>query len=162
MIKPLSLTGEYDLIWSGDPALDAPDKAASDAEQEAWADRFRIATETGQWDPLLKPGQKPTRFRMCQIYGKAREAVRDLLATVEETPNQTLSYLFRAHLVSIDDFGDHKVRRAADERLGMKIATEETIKALHSVDRDRPAIGEAIVRELGMAVIARFNGVSPL
>lgn len=62
MIRPPSLVKEYTWIWSKDPALDAPDDSATEDVLKAWADRLQRARETGNYDGLIRPGEKPTLF----------------------------------------------------------------------------------------------------
>jgi hypothetical protein len=80
VIKPPSLIREYTWIWSRDPALNAPDPSdkppagsppdvlkAWDERLADWDRRMEQARDTGQYDGVLKPGERPTRFTIRSI-----------------------------------------------------------------------------------------------
>jgi hypothetical protein len=176
VIKPPSLIGTYDLVFSGDPALDTPpeptrEPSESDAEWEKravafykgsvwvdWSERLRLARETGKaesWQALLKAGQVPTIFRMQQVPGAAWRKVIKLIEGMG-TP-EAAAICFRCAIVSVVNWGggDLKVKQATDKDLRERIATEEIVNTL---DNCHPGI----VSELGNAVYVRMSSPSPL
>lgn len=67
MIRPPSLVKSYDWVWSQDPALDSPPSSAPKRTLAEWKRRLQIARETGVYDGVLKPGEKPTLFTLALI-----------------------------------------------------------------------------------------------
>jgi len=71
-----STVTEFNLVWSDDPALDKPsrdrfeDDGAYAAAMAAFADKLRVARDTGNYAPVLRPGSVPTVFTFRPVRGK--------------------------------------------------------------------------------------------
>jgi hypothetical protein len=176
VIKPPSLTGTYDLVHSGDTALDAPPEPKQEpGEADAdwvkratefyasapwvdWQERLRIARETGRteaWQALVKPGQVLTTFRMQPVPGTVW---RKVIKAIEGMGvPEAAALCFRCAIVSIANYGggELKVKQATDKDLRERIATEEIVNTLD-------ACHPGVVSELGNAVYARMSSPPPL
>jgi hypothetical protein len=173
VIKPPSLTGDYDLVYSGDPALDAPPepvrnedetqeayveratKFYESAEWKEWREKLRLARETGSpeaWQSLLKPGGKPTLFRMGRVDGNVWRSVLDHINVVGLSSAAAL--VFRAAIKGFVEF-DFKIDYATDKTIDARIASPKVVSALD-------AIHPGIVSELGNEVYRRMTNPSPL
>lgn len=64
-----SIVRDFPLVWSQDPALKRPELPddATDEQRKAALDEFarafKVATETGRWESLVKEGQRLTVYR---------------------------------------------------------------------------------------------------
>jgi hypothetical protein len=175
VICPPSLTNSYDLVYSGDPALDTPpeptrNEGESDADWEAravafykgdewvtWQNRLRIARETGKpeaWQSLLKPGSVPTLFHMRQVPGTTWRKVYSHLESAKPGAAEIYALAFRAAIMGFTHF-DHKVKRATDRNIGEDVATVDVVNALD-------AVHPSIVTELGGLVFERMSSPRPL
>ena len=178
MIKPPSLVAEYDLVYSGDPALDAPPhperahgisdddhvealKAFYSSEVwQAWLARLRVAQNAGTeaaWSAVLKPGEKPTRFVMRQVPGTVWRKVLDQINTGKLDEATGAALVFRTAIVGIRDLGVDGV----DVTMETDAVLRERIAARSVVDK-LDAIHPAIVSELGNVVWRRMNNPDPL
>jgi hypothetical protein len=156
MLAPPSLVHDYSLVFSGDPALDAPDERASEPEVREWQEKLARARETGQWDSLLKPGQEPTRFVMRQLTGSQRRELMDLLEDSSRGGGMgKTAILFRAAVKRVDNLGATEVKHHRDPETGLsfKIATPEIVNVLDDISM-------AIVGELATEVARRLQGVT--
>lgn len=164
MIKSPSLQSEYTLVFSDDPALDLPQHAAGETDEQAKqvdADRTRIlhnARLTGNW-PIL-PGQVPTIFHFRNLEASdltwldgERESSTEHGRRLSDGEFFVLA--IRLALIRIDNFGNHRVefRPVGSQR---KVATSAIINALH---REAGAHGPRVISELAGHIIARGNNV---
>src|SRR5690348_11362603 len=124
MLTRGSPVGTYRLVWSGDSAIkpieyppDAPegdaDAAAARkvavAELEAKrANDWRVACETGQWAPLLVPGEKPTYFVFRTLGYSAFKAWDDAKRANGGRMGLSMTYrrLVQLALVGVENFGE--------------------------------------------------------
>lgn len=169
MIKLPSLRDDYSVIFSGDPALDLPavPTLADDASDEQKADAkkiadererlLKVARETGQWDSLIKPGEKPTVFQMRHLSGSARDYLDGEVARKQLAPGEFASLVFRLAIKRIDNLGDIAVKH---ERMsGFSIASIDVIDRIRAF----PGIGDSIVAEVGGVVAMRtYQPLDPL
>ncbi len=156
MITPPSMVRDYDLVWSKDPALDAPVREPDEsddawAEREAaWEKRLTVARETGQWDGVLKVGQKPTIFR-CRRLSTVhwRRIQADWLS---DGPVETVLTALRLAIQGIENFGSIKIERErGHERYGDALLASHVVDMLRDID--------GLIDELGLAVIQRETTV---
>jgi hypothetical protein len=152
VIQPPSAQHNFDIIWSGDDALDRP---GSDASPEAKAEfdcKFEQARLTGDWAGVLKPGQLPTRFEVRHIPGSL---LRELFA--DDHPGVIMAaYALRLGLVAVrpvDGF-DLKLEKDPKHPAYGKIAAASVVDWL---DANAPGC----VNELGLAILERSQGLSP-
>jgi hypothetical protein len=125
------------------------------SEWKAWSERLRIARETGNpeaWQGLLKPGSKPTIFRMQQVPGIAWRKIVGRIPDVG-TP-EAAALCFRAAIRGFDGY-EFKLEWATDKDVGERLATVAVVNAL---DKIHPGI----VSELGNLVYYRMSNPSPL
>jgi hypothetical protein len=177
VIKPPSLTVDYHLVFSGDPALDKPEEPTRGPGEEhepwmarakafyelppwkAWRESLRIARDTGspeRWRAMLKPGTTPTLFIMRQVPGVTWRKIHDRLVRQEIGTSEAAALCFRAAIVGFKDLGvDIKITQATDPDIRERIATPDVVTALD-------AIHAGIVSELGDLVFQRMNAPSPL
>ena len=161
MLIPPSITTDYSMMYSGDPALDAPEAPPMDSSPDIvscyelakaeWAHRLTVARETGNWGGMIKAGHRPTVFRMRQIPGTIRRRLLDLCGgEMSSRPTEFTSLCFRAAIVGIENLGDEKakVERAHDPILNASIATSTIVDRLDDIHL-------GIVGELGEAVLMR-------
>lgn len=144
MIKPPSLVSDYSFIYSGDPALVLPE----DAEQRKHA--LDVARETGNWQPLLGPGDPPTVFTLRPLSGSVYdwwlgEVARRRLVTAEAQ-----ALIVRLALIKVDNFGTHKVERVKLE--GESIAKIGIIDAIYA---EAGGAGRAVIAELSDEIVDR-------
>jgi hypothetical protein len=165
VIKPLSLTGEYHLAWSGDPAFDAPPAPEGDAEaspeRKEWVERFKLAQRSGTkeaWQALLKPGQVPTLFRFRQIPTSLAGKMISIARSGDIDPVFELHPLvFRVALRGVENWApgaELKVKHATDATFGKlgQIATEDAVNAVSLV----------VAIELGSYIWQRVQAPDPL
>jgi hypothetical protein len=147
MLAPPSLVRDTVLVYSQDPALDAPPSDATDEERKRWQHRVDVARETGDWAPVLKPGQQPTRFVVRRIPGTTWRKIEDRIGFASIGAMEGMSLVLRAALKGVENFGDFKVTHADEDGIG-SIAKADVIDLLDAVDPD-------IVAELGFQVLSR-------
>jgi hypothetical protein len=152
MIKPPSLVREYDLVWSQDPALDAPvreHEESDDAWNErnaAWEKRLNVARETGDWSGVLKPGQQPTVFQCRRIrtdYWRRLQAEFGESGVIEATLTAV-----RLAVYGIANFGAVKIEREKGHP-----RYDDQLLAISVCDLLREFPG--LIEELASAVISR-------
>lgn len=180
MIKPPSLQGPYTLCWSRDPALDLPEiphlTAAATPEDIAARDKIAadrehkvsVASDTGNWHAITKPGQTPTTFEFRQTNGDPALWLRHQSQRVDAHGNQLFSWeqlcalAFRLALRSIGNFDGKKLER--EDVDGQQLVTVESLQSLYGVGGPSdPMLGISIIVELGAIVAHRsFKGVPPL
>lgn len=165
MFRPLSLTGEYHVAWSGDPAFDAPPAPEGDTppsqERKEWIERFQRARQLGTpeaWQPLLKPGQAPTLFRLRQVPAALASKLIAISRSGELDPQfELLPLAFRTALQGVENWApgaELKIRHATDathSKLG-QIATEEIVNS----------VGLLVSMEIGSFVWQRVQTPDPL
>lgn len=159
MIKPPSLTRETTWIYSGDPALDAPPENAPKKAAQAWADRLKVARQTGQWDGLLKAGQKPTLFTVRIIPGTPWRALMDSYHSGKRGPAELSALVARLALVGVmhlqdADGNDVDVKFTDVAGLG-SIADQKVVDVLDGYSPD-------IIGELSQFVMERQTAPGPL
>ena len=147
MLAPPSLTRDTVLVYSKDPALDAPPDDCTDDERKAWEHRLTVARETGDWASVLKPGQQPTRFLVRRIAGTTWRRIEDRLAAGSLGLSTAPALVLRAALKSIENLGEFEVTHADEPGIG-SIAKADVIDRLDAIAPD-------IVAELGLQVLNR-------
>jgi hypothetical protein len=175
-VKLPSLTRETSWVWSEDPALDAPPRPKDDADKDSpevaawkeWERRMQTARDTGQWDGLVKAGQKLAAFNLRIVPTVAWAKLRD--STGEDMGiNSAFVLAVRLALMSVANLEDfegkpHKVEHRHEDGYG-RIATEATIDLLDAYTRavrvDNPKASDLIV-EMGAYILERQSGIRPL
>jgi hypothetical protein len=142
VIKPPSLLHEYDLIYSGDPALALPEDAV--IREHALA----VARETGNWQALLIPGQEPTLFTLRPLTGSQYDWWAGEVKRRQLVEPEAAALAVRLALTGVKNFGPHKVEPVLVD--GHKLARIEIIDAIYAVPE-----GRMVVLELATAVIER-------
>lgn len=149
MIKAPSLLSSYSLVWSGDPALALPvfvadpekDEAANLEDAKAVHEErermLRVARQTGQWQPLIRPGERPTVFTFRNLNWEDREWLSGEIRRRELAPLEVASRSFRLALVKIENLGSVQVGR--EEFDGRDMATTEVLNVLHEALGDDAA-----------------------
>jgi hypothetical protein len=169
MLRPPSQQNDYDTYWSGDPALEQPpasladdaDDAAKKAHAEAkkaYANKLKVAHETGDWSALQREGAQPTKFVMKPVPGTILRKIVDRLGMPAIAgglgPSEMLAILVRLAIVSIENLGfAHSIEKVKDEQFG-QLASTKTTDMLDSIDL-------SIVTELGKEIRRRAGGSSP-
>jgi hypothetical protein len=145
------LQNDYTVIFSGDPSLDLPEN------KDERARVLRVAHQTGNWDTLIKAGEKPTLFHLRHISGAARDYLDGENARRRLGPAEFATLIFRLGLKRIDNLDDFKVEHEVMD--GFPIAKVDIVNKL----RAAVEIGDAIVAEIS-EVIARktFQAIDPL
>jgi hypothetical protein len=173
---PPSSAFDYTLIFSGDPALeqpvrvepeDAAGNAAWDARLKEWQHALGVARATGDWTPLLKAGQEPTRFVLRQVPGDVWGALQRLFSGLSLIEQRTL--MLRAALVRIEHGPDHKLKfeehrdvRGNPTGLG-QVLTVATTNLLDAIESPAHGIKRGdVVAELGWLAFARRQGLDLL
>lgn len=168
MIRLSSYQRDYDIYWSGDPALEQPPidpgRAVSDetiaafkAALAAYQTKLTAARETSDWSALILENQVPLKFVMQQVDRNIWRAIIDRGSLPLDNPRLIgpgvlSSLLFRLAVKDIPG-GEIKVVRApAPEWDGWVMAQADIVSALDFVN-------PAIVSELGMDVYRRLVGV---
>lgn len=174
---PPSNAQSYSLVYSRDPALDWPVRVEpSDEEGDKawkarladWHQKLSVARSTGDWSPLLKPGQKPTIFHFRQVPGDvwgALQRVMDGLSHLERC-----ALMIRAALVRFEDgFPDHKIERAEHVDTNGKptgigqIVTVATTNLLDAIESPAHLIDRGdIILEVGFLAWKRRKSLDPL
>lgn len=174
-MKLPSLQFETDFVWSGDPALDSPTRLDGESDEawsarsKEWSDRLVRARQTGQWDGLMKPGGKVTRFSVGYVPRKAWARFEDKVRTDEIGIAEAMVLAFQMAVRSVAELEGFdgkafKVSLRHDEEFG-QIATDDILNLLDAYYRVRkeqvPDVADPVL-EMGAAVIARQRGVDPL
>lgn len=165
---PPSVAGDYRLVSQYDPALETPHRLEDESDEawkerwEAWEHKLGVARDTGVWDPLLKPGQQPTYFRVRQIPGPVFRTLDRVILPLAMAERCAL--IVRVALVGIENGPpNHELERGehVDEMLRVtglgQVVTEKTIALLDSVPLPADFGGEpvragALVNELGLVI----------
>jgi hypothetical protein len=151
---PLSVQNSYPLISAEDPALDLPSDV--DAKETA----LRVARETGKWEALLRPDQKPTTFWMRNLPGTDRSWILGYQVRQRLVEIELCELAVRLALESIENFGVFgPIKRVSLE--GRTLASTDVLDAIYRVSEDK-SVGQRIVLELGGIVIKRLTeGIGP-
>lgn len=156
MFAPPSLQKEYALVFSGDPALALP------TDEKERANVLRVARETGQWDGLLKVGERPTLFRMRQLPGSTRTWLGCHSTRKKLLDHEVCELALRLALRAVDNFGAFTLSFHTFE--DQALATVDIIDAICAIGDPigQPDLGRQAVAELGGLVIKRTaEGVPP-
>lgn len=134
--RPLS--GNYRFIIGADPALDR--------KAEGFADRYRIYQETGSEEglPLLQ-GQKPVRFVLRHLYGRAEAKIKELVRQTIETPRGlggiSVELCYLAAQMALEDVeglpskegGEFPLQFVTDEKTGIRHVSEYVMGQLQGL-----------------------------
>jgi hypothetical protein len=147
VIKPPSLQGEFDLVFSEDPALDLP---ADDAEK---ARVLKVARETGKWP--IKPGEAATLFRIEPLTGLLMEHVRGEMLRRKLTEDESRTLIFRLGVKSITHAEGIEITYSKVDR--WRALSDETTNAILSIGAAEgvPEVGRAIVNQIGLLIWQR-------
>jgi len=172
MFRPGSLQRDYSLFSEYDEAFDLPqipqvtddstdeDREASKAIAAERASKIRIARETGDWKPILRPGGKPVEFVCRQLPGTVLDWWHDYKAG--EMARRTM--LLRLSLKAIKnlDFPDDIVVFESED--GHRKLSTAALDYLYSFGtEDHPQLGRSVVGEIAIQVAERtFRGLVPL
>lgn len=179
MLRPVSVLRPYDLIWSGDPALalapipTAPVRLPDETDDEleartdAWkaecdairarnSEAYNRAIETGDWTPILKAGDAPTRFRVRQVPGSTWRVFWRLWEGLGVREQMLLA--FRVGVIDIIDgpigskieLTEHLALDGKPTGLGLVLPLE----VCDTLDR----IGEAIINDLSLLILQQRGG----
>ena len=179
MIGPVSLTTDYRLVFSDDPALTlaprpAPPDAAPDDTDESYAAKLTAwaeardavvasnralhdrAMETGDWAAITRPGETPTVFHVRNVPG-AQWAAFERLVKIEPLGDRERSSLaFRLAVIGIDNAdGIPLMKTEHTDRQGRRSGLGEILTAATTDALDR--VTKVIVMELG-ALVQRQRG----
>ena len=149
MLVRTSLSQGFELVWSGDPALD---REATD-----FANSLRVASERGDYAPVVKAGASVTVFVFRPLRGMR---LRGLLDRASQVGAATASALaFRMGLTAI--------KNASGEWPAVKVATDGAFHELGAMAGDDVVsalddVNPLIVQELGAEVINRSMSPRPL
>lgn len=149
MIKPKSISKEYTLVWSQDPALQLPldEKAADEA--------LRIARQTNKWDALIKPGELPTLFQVEPMKGTTYSWLTSEQKRRNFAGIQLYELALALVLVRVDNFGDFRIEHTTN-RDGLRVVSPESLDELYKVHRE-------LIEELGgIVMLHAVEGISPL
>lgn len=145
MINALqSMADKYELVWSGDPALDV--------EAEDFKHRFELCRDgKAPWSSACRPGAQPTIFVFRVLGGEEWRQVLDY--TQRGGVGQDLlvksATVFRVALLDVVNLpGCQHIQHVKHPEMGWKMASVEVTNLLDSHDL-------AIVNELGNAVFVR-------
>lgn len=157
MINPGTPIGSYRLVLSCDPALRLPDGA----EERATA--LRVARETGDYAAITAPGDRPTFFIMRAIPYAVMQRWTDLRRASggELGPNEALVLLLQTALMGVENFGDVRVERKIDPRIGDKRATDDVLDRLRDAARSGGLDPDALVGELAAGVWSHEETTAP-
>jgi hypothetical protein len=168
VIRLPSLFKPYDCYVPCDPALKQPPAVPEGATEEQLKEhdeayREYLATvlacmDTGDWTPLLVPGQTPLKFVLAHVDRMALRALIDRMRLPAENPRhvgERLGQSLYVRLALVDIVGaEFKVQREPDPQWdGWVMARAEVIQSLDAADA-------RIVAELALA-IQRKTFLSP-
>lgn len=169
MIRLSSYQRDYDMYWSGDPALKQmppePDKGATDEQRaeyraavEDYLTKLTAARETSNWSEMVLDNQVPLKFVMCQVDRNIWRTIADRAHLDSDNPRwigpaALPALLFRLALKDIPGSDVRVVRSPAPEWDGWAMAQAEIVSVLDQVSG-------GIVSELGSDVLRRLAGVS--
>jgi hypothetical protein len=152
------------LAWSGDPAFNVAKFEVkgkwTEKSAAAWSAAFRVATETLDYTPLLKPGETPTLFHFLPMAFMQRQRLLDRYSL--SLGNVADAMIWRMCLLDVEGWPEGApslVERAVDAQapeLGNVLA-EEIVEVVASfgtlVHGTRPLL--PIVKELAGIVVNR-------
>lgn len=171
--RPPSLTKPFDEFVSVDPSFVQPpslpgtdatdeEQAAFKSELEQYLAKLKSARDTGDWSPMLAPGQdlaNATKFTMLQIDSNKWRELIDRSRLPADSPIRLGGSVLRAVLVRLSLKAitgcEMKIERTHDDNWDAVMCQPEVIDML---DRQNPAI----VGELGNRLVERLRGVGPL
>ena len=171
MIRLPSIQRDYDWYWSGDEALHGPpvapaddasddDKAAYKTALDEYKAKLKSARDTGDWSALIKPGETPLKFVLCQVDREAWRALDDLRALPDThdkhvSASLLLALLSRLAIKNIVGIDGMRVERKPDSKWhDWEMAQREIVTLLDAANR-------SIVSELGLCVFMRLNETGP-
>ena len=149
-IASLPLSDSFALIWEHDDALDR--------DRETFAHDYRVAFETLNWEPLIRPGKAPTYFHFRVIKMDVQRRLWDAAIG----PMERIETGFRLALTRIDNFPgapDVARKRHPDLRQYGESASMEIVQ--HLDDCARAAGVDSPVMALGILALERSKGLSP-
>lgn len=123
MIKPVSLQGNYTMVWSLDPSLDLPEyaddpqlddaanKLAREKVERERARLLRIARQTGNWTEITKPGEHPTYFTFGHLTHNEFSWIGGEIQRKGMGGHEANDLFFLVAIRQIENFGDVKVGR---------------------------------------------------
>lgn len=121
IVRLPSLVKSFDVFWSGDPAFVQLGPNATDAEQEAYAHRWKVARDTGDHSALLVDGAQPTKFIMRPLSVETFAALVDM-ARAKVGTSEVATLAFRIALESVSNLDGIEVKHEIHPRFG-KIAS---------------------------------------
>ena len=152
---PGSVQKEYALVASIDPALALPE------DKDERENALRVARETGNWAPLIKPGESPTLFWVRPLPGYLQTWIRGHAQRHQLSGEEAGVIALRLALRRFENFGGRgkcEIEKTEDEWL----ASKADIAAITDVNPHDPSVGLNIVAELGWVVFNRLmEGLSP-
>jgi len=137
----ITISGTYETVWSGDPALDS--------EAEGFERKLEQARDGAiKWGELCKPDHQPSVFVMRNLPGHVfRRMVRDLDGSSMAAQSDA-AIIFRWAIDSIRDTSNHTYPGVADKDTGWTVADPKVVDMLDAYDR-------RIVNELGWLAYTR-------
>jgi hypothetical protein len=175
MLRLPSLQHEFSLVFSEDPALDLPElgELAPNAPAEEVAARqerakershkLKVARETGRWDAITRPGDKPTTFSFRALRGTTLTWLHAEQSREKMSDEELYELAFRLALTSIDNLDGFELQF---EPIGDRKALHRScVDRLYAIGQPigQPMLGHRLVYELGMFVMERaIQGVPPL
>lgn len=153
MITPVTRPAHYFLVWSRDPALELP------ADDEERRKALSQARETGDWEPLIKPGEKPTLFKCRHLDRDVLwewDQYRDKNGNDKSATLKGWSLLVRAALEDVHNFGGVKLPKRVKDHETQLMVVPATFLTNFSGD-----IVDVLVLELGMAILEREHATAP-
>jgi hypothetical protein len=173
VLKPPSLSKPWDEFVSVDksfvqmPAIPGDDASEEDVAAfkkalEEYLAKLKAARETGDWTPMLAPGQTltdATRFTLTHIDGNVWRELMDRNNLPHDSKRRLGGSVLRALLVRLAVKAisgcEFKIERKHYDDFDCVMTQPEVVDML---DKENPAI----VGELGNRIIERLRGVGPL
>jgi len=149
------VTDSFVLVWEHDPALDR--------ERPTFEHDYEVACDTGNWDAITVPGQKPTLFHFRLIDTARLRRLFD----IEAGPQVQSEIAFRMSLTKIEDWGADgapKLDKKPDPecpKLG-PLVSRETQVVLDGISLAMGRLAGELPLSLGTRVLNRSCGVRPL
>lgn len=163
--KRNSLQGTFSLVYSGDPALqprpadlpkDAPDdaKAQRKDDQDQYDAALKACRETGNWSPLVKPGDSPTVFRFEMPRGEQKRLVQDRAGVfVAASQHATASaFLFRATCKDASNWPASAPKLTFVKDGGLDLLSSDIVEFLDE------EVSQSVIGELSTQILMRFSG----
>lgn len=179
MLALPSLTKEYILCFSKDPALDLPEipelsdeatdaeKSARDAVIKEREEKLKPARDSGNWPAITKPNlpanQQPTRFKFRQVHGNLLTWWHGQNARESLTVAESFELMFRLALVDVENLGSFEVKHDDGKPQLVSLACLNKLYALGHDVKGKASLGRELVMELGALVANRaVEGCPPL